>query len=231
MFPVRILLSRIVARLSPLHGPPDQGTCQGYLSGNSFHTGGVLGGVLQTTPQLPGNHGVGFHSSSAGEGIYTTPPAGGFKIFLQGLPMGSRVPVGPGFSSAFRQWTIQLWLHSSVLFRPRQNRIFLYSDASLTSCGSFPPREASGIWTVEEAWSLFYGLELKRSLLRWSTPYHTLYSRGCRLCQQHHPSCFSQKQGGGRDTFPSSNSVGGGNTGLGSLSSNSSGPRISSGHP
>ena len=84
------------------------------------------------------------------------------RRFSKDSPWESVVPLGPWFKIAIQQWTDQQWLHSSVPIRPRQNRIFLYSDASLMGWGAHCLHgEVSGRWTVEEARSHINWLELK----------------------------------------------------------------------
>ena len=53
------------------------------------------------------------------------------RLFTKVSPWDSVVPIGPWFYSLVHQGTNQQWLLSSVPIRSRQNRIFLYTDASL----------------------------------------------------------------------------------------------------
>ena len=74
------------------------------------------------------------------------------KRFSRDSPWDSVVPLGPWFNISILQWTNQQWLHSSVPIRPRQNRIYLYSDASLTGWGAHCFHgEVSGRWTKDQA--------------------------------------------------------------------------------
>ena len=120
------------------------------------------------------------------------------KFFSKDSPWDAVVPLGPWFTTAVIQWTNQQWLHSSVPIRPRQNRIFLYSDASLTGWGAHCCHgEVSGRWTVEEARSHINWLELKAISLALVHFLPHIVNSWVVICGDNTTSLAYLKKGGG----------------------------------